>query len=157
MSDYTMELRHMAETMRAGSNLSRQAFGVFETEDGRTCALGASIAVVKDKYPESIHKWYGPNYCEILNLEFPIIFHAFLPMSEEQRRDPVICPERECFNETSVYNLIAHINNIHHWSREAIAEFLDWYAGELEKNETSPKVVTQMAEATGMRVLEPAV
>lgn len=95
-----------SEPIRDGAKLRPQAFGFRITRDGKTCAEGAGaeamgIADISESGMEIARRY------------------PYLSGSAK-------CPETEaCPNfNYSRSKIITHLNDVHHWTREAIADWL---------------------------------
>lgn len=101
-----------SEAIREGSKLNPQGFFALEHQ-GKTCAIGAALSAIG--YADIGEAW--PSAAEM----YPYL-------STRAGRD---CPVVECEEfHLRIYGVIAHLNDEHRWTREAIA---DWLEREEEK------------------------
>lgn len=100
----------LSDAIRAGSKVTKQHFGdLFKIrygDIGYTCALGAAAL--------GAGEGIEPNSYAITQ-RFPELYN---------HRD--VCPvcNDTLYNQT-LFFLISHLNDEHHWKREAIADWLD--------------------------------
>lgn len=111
----------LSEAMREGSKLSNQCFGSIGFKD-KTCALGA-VAEWLEYTGQSKVNWRYTLY-------FPILFENILPPCG-------CCPTADsvgfCLDDDGTFMVsIAHLNDAHKWSREAIAEWVETIETKLE-------------------------
>jgi hypothetical protein len=102
-------MMRLSEAIRLGASLAPQAFGALADARGRTCAIGAAlhaIGVINDRR----FGWTSAM------LRFPV-----LRLMEE--REYARCPA--CRVVQKDRGLIAHLNDDHRWTREAIADFIE--------------------------------
>jgi hypothetical protein len=108
----------LSEAIRLGSTLNRQGFGDFRTYGGvngvRTCALGAALAAV------------GVTELPTIIADEGVYYALFWRWPYVQVRRVTTCPSGVCGHAAIPLNeLIAHLNDMHRWTRERIA---DWVA-----------------------------
>jgi len=93
----------LSEAIRLGAMLNPQGFGhnrIYGPDGTKfTCALGAAEEA-------------GYNFAGILT--GPLVFHP-----------PIKCPACACYFYSEVPVMIVHLNDLHRWTREGIA---DWVA-----------------------------
>jgi hypothetical protein len=117
MVDPESDQIELAKAILAGAERRPQAFGAYFSSDGRSCALGAAYEGVHllPEFPGPLH----PRLERLFNcLEYVI------------KR----CPEG-CRKSLPLAALIVHLNDDHHWSREAIAAWLMPHAEHHEPQE----------------------
>lgn len=110
----------LSEAIRLGAMLKPQAFGDYSVGVG-TCALGAAHeALGKNADDES--EWWWP--------ELP--------------RD-AICPScggmRHSDSSFAVGGVIAHLNDVHKWTREQIADWVETIEREQDAKHSQPEPV----------------
>ena len=97
----------LSEAILLGSTLSPQAFGSYETSDGRRCALGAALAAVGEDC-------FVGNAVARLGWIWPLLDR------------PVDCPQCGCSSRQELLGAtIAHLNDAHGWTRERIAAWVE--------------------------------
>lgn len=124
----------LSEAMRLGAMIRPQTFGFFFS-DGSSCALGAALEATGTDYGA----WQQANADLRLRWSW-ITKRVHCPVCQ----DIELNPRARWFNR--VIDRIAHLNNDHHWTREAIA---DWLAT------IEPKDDAPVETMTILRVLEP--
>lgn len=119
----------LSEAMKLGAMMKPQGFGWF-LKDGKSCALGAAMEAVGvsiaegDRYDPSVELWtwlIKPRPCPA-------------------------CPEFGHWSSTGA--VIAHLNDDHLWTREAIAAWIEV----LERSD-EPATVDAVLECSGEPVL----
>jgi hypothetical protein len=90
---------NLADAMRTGAARGPQAVGSFFRSDGGMCALGAAA-----------------DACAILPVDLARRF-------PELAIETIVCPV--CLQVDSLWTTITALNDNHHWTREAIADWLD--------------------------------
>jgi hypothetical protein len=101
----------LSEAIRDGAKRRRQVYGVGSKDEG-SCALGAAREAMTGT-------WFG-NSC--------VITWAGMTFPHFPNQQP--CPA--CGIEKSFPGVVAHINDHHQWSREAIAEWVETIENKLE-------------------------
>ena len=97
-----MTLTEIAEAMRLGAQMGPQAFGVLFNNSGGACAVGAAIAgcgMTQRNNPRPFGEYFGV------------------------RPDVVVCPA--CGEHSALFNVIVCLNDVHRWTREDIADWLE--------------------------------
>jgi hypothetical protein len=110
----------LSEAIRKGAALHRQAFGVFRVGTDRpvaTCALGAAYEAIKGELP--------PNNDEVV---FPVI--AACDGYNAEKLVPCPADSEDCHDrwveaQSSVFAMVMHLNDMHEWSRQCIALWLE--------------------------------
>lgn len=122
----------LSEAIREGSRLSLQAFGGLG-EGGKTCALGAAGEWV---YFVGEATWGGCPAAEWTQLPMVIAKVDILPCGCDEARgsDYGLCG----YDVNNVAAVIAHLNDTHKWSREAIAEWVEVVENKLETARAAP-------------------
>ena len=108
----------LSEAMRLGAKVCPQAFGFTEDRDGGRCALGAAFHTEFGN-ADWVTKVVGGRLSSTQNERWPVL----AVMAEPP------CP---CRSTIQVEWAVAHLNNDHKWSREAIAEWVEVVEGQLE-------------------------
>lgn len=132
----------LSEAIREGARLAPQAFGMMFVKGG-TCAIGAAAE----------HLWMvgklsmsNPTFASFDHLEpfFPLMTRrgVKLPCHCKYVNTHDVMMSEEYAETVSLF--IAHLNDIHRWSREAIAEWVET----IEKN-------LETEQAPGPRLGEP--
>jgi hypothetical protein len=99
----------LSEAIRLGAALRGQAFGFGYSEfKQRTCAVGAAAEAV------GLYKIDAEGRC----VQTDVDIFAALPMLKV----PTICPL--CRYRGATGNVMAHLNDWHRWTREAIADWV---------------------------------
>ena len=102
----------LSEAIRLGSMIRPQVIGEFFA-DGGSCALGAAL--------EAIGVGYGT-----YDGDAPL--DTVWPETWPDTWAVAACPE--CCRQSDAANIIAHVNDLHGWTREQIA---DWVAERFEQ------------------------
>ncbi len=110
----------LSEAMRLGAMLSPQGFGTFRNRKGATCALGAVAEAIGG--------------IEHLRLVYPIL----------DRRAEYPVADKAFYGGSSLFDTIVQLNDVHCWTRERIA---DWIEAEFEKPEAATPVEVVEEEA----------
>ncbi len=105
----------LSEAMRLGAMLAPQGFGTFRNRIGATCALGAVAEAIGG--------------IEHLRLVYPIL----------DRRAEYPVADKAFYGGSSLFDTIVQLNDVHCWTRERIA---DWIEAEFEKE---PEAATPVA------------
>lgn len=107
----------LSEAIREGSKIRRQCFGgLFQIENGeiKSCALGAALEGAG---------LYTPSEEELL------VHTPLLNKWPELGGGCYLCPSfrhpSEDTEETCLELLIEHLNDVHRWTRERIADWLE--------------------------------
>jgi hypothetical protein len=110
----------LSQAILTGSAMTEQAFDEFFDPKGNTCALGAAAKAIGDSaftYRVSI---YWP----------------WLKDDTRLHKCPAYCPGSGLYQ----WQMIVHLNDYHHWTRERIAEWVatiePWEPSELDTVET---------------------
>jgi hypothetical protein len=102
----------LSEAIRLGSMVGAQAFGRLWGRDGSSCALGAALRAVGATTVDS-----GGNITTDLRKSWPWVLNSSRPLT---------CPCPACPMEaTCIAGVIVHLNDSHHWTRRAIADFVE--------------------------------
>lgn len=115
----------LSEAIRLGAATTQQAFGAFTDGKGGACALGAAFCAAGQLDISS--PLHGVNPCDFETMAIEAgwghLIGLCLPSEEIQDID---CPAgcRPAGLTLFGGQAIAHLNDAHRWSREAIA---DWY------------------------------
>lgn len=114
----------LSTAIREGAKLHPQAMGTFY-DDGKTCVLGALAAIAG--YDFTDYKWM--QQCDEVE---KLITNTYADIRNEWEHCPVVECETtpEQLDETywdgdKLYGLVAHLNDQHKWTREAIASWLE--------------------------------
>lgn len=104
-----------SDALLAGAQIGGQCRHVLQDIDGNTCAIGGSLAAIFGD--ANLHVWDYPAR----------IIEAFPYLLREGVLCPVVvnCPNYE--GDTSHLSVIAHLNDVHGWSKEEIANFVRLY------------------------------
>lgn len=101
------------QAMLAGAKLGHQVFGTWSDGSGGTCAMGA--VMLGCGYVISGHDWYEA--FQGVRERFPeLALHADCPVDEHCTAHGKVSP--------TLMEVIMHLNDRHHWSRQRIAEWL---------------------------------
>lgn len=96
----------LSEAIRLGAMTGPQLFGKENDNNGGTCARGAAAAAIGKR------TWYECN--------------EFLRFAYDTR---LRCPHPRCYDDKREYNLASviayHLNDMHHWTREQIADWVE--------------------------------
>jgi len=106
MSD---KLKTLSQAIRLGATFRPQCRGTLLDSHGRTCALGAAVEAIKGDVSES-------------HLGESALAERFGLAMRGQERCPV-CDEKPVAG--SICDVVAHLNDDHEWTREAIADWLE--------------------------------
>lgn len=107
----------LSEAIRQGSALSSQAFGYFKKGDGSTCALGSAA--------EAAGFTFKGEQC-VIGIELDEFLRAKFPALAGHKQVPFTCPDcHEGLISTYFSTIIAHVNDVHKWSREKIADWVE--------------------------------
>lgn len=122
---------NLSEAIRVGSKLREQAFGtLFQNKGpGKTCALGAAAECVG-----ILGKCLDAGMLQPLYLRFDV-----LRAEPGSTFAPCSC-ERTAVGDELVIQ-IAHMNDHHKWSREAIAEWVETIENQLDAKVEAAKAV----------------
>lgn len=131
---------NLSEAIREGSKKSAQAFGTTEDEIGRTCALGAAIKCDGGHIYSIGEKW-GDLHLVIA----PPCGCLHLPAQHVQLDG--------AYPDASFAVSIAHLNDVHRWTREAIAEWVEVVEKDLQK--MRHKIAPPMEPIKGEVKVEP--
>lgn len=109
----------LSEAIREGCKLRKKNVGTFfgedEGPDGGSCALGAAMEAVGYTFGDFIRR-----------MDFAKV--GFIDIDRIRE----VCPE--CKEDASMYHVISeHLNDLHSWSREAIAEWVEVIENKLER------------------------
>lgn len=99
----------MSEAIREGAKLRPQARG-WTIKDGKTCATGAALEAIEGTVNES-----DLGYVERL--------FSLYPYTRTKADCPEACGHYD--GDSTVLSMIAHLNDVHRWTREAIADWLE--------------------------------
>ena len=102
----------LSEAMRIGAMLNPQAVGAFKDESGATCAMGAACEAI------GLCGLLTARYGSISEL-IPAEWHRVLDYYAELE-----CPGFCNGNFRFVSDVIMHLNDVHQWSRENIANWV---------------------------------
>ena len=114
MSD---KIKKFSEAIRLGASFRGQTFGGLFTQDGdgtvsRTCAIGAALEALGEPLKEFINQescWDSP----------------WQPLAERFGLcEKFVCPTCKA-TEANLLRGIAHLNDTHTYTREAIADWLE--------------------------------
>lgn len=97
----------LSDAIRIGSRQTLQAFEIYVTEDGRTCALGAALI------------GYGYN---LDNISFNYV-SLLLANKGCDLTKKVMHPVKDA--DVSLYSAIVTLNDFERWPRERIAHWLE--------------------------------
>jgi len=106
------KLKNLSDAILLGSTFRGQSRSDLYA-NGRTCAIGAAAEAIGIDIVENADN----NYKVEIELEkrFPI-------MDEDIR---LSCPSPLCYEHAcSIHDMVVHLNDSHHWTRERIAAFL---------------------------------
>ena len=98
----------LAQAIRAGARRRPQTQGSLFDKTG-SCALGAAIEGM-----------FG-SQALVGNV---VLRGPTLMIAIPELRDDASCPESECHVESSLFQVIVHLNDDHYWTREAIADWM---------------------------------
>lgn len=123
----------LSEAIREGSKHNEQVFGMLVTDFG-TCALGAALCGI-GKFPVKNENgyWYWDN----------LHFHGMLQYENWEyyfpilRKVPKVCHLCDYVVKYNGYGMISHFNDKHHWTREAIAMWVETIENEIESQEAA--------------------
>lgn len=113
MSD---KIRSLAQAIRVGSLSTKQCRLVYfeHLEDGSlaACVLGTAALAVgfNNSTDESI---------------IDILFRRFPELFDRRETPPLLCPQCATRAGNTLKCMIQHLNDNHHWSREAIADYVE--------------------------------
>lgn len=106
----------LSEAIRLGAMMRPQAFGHYSLQHKGSCAMVAAAEVEGSEYRA---------YCDLINLAY-----NYAPLS---------CPA--CSHEARIFcGLVAHLNDNHRWTREAIADWVD----SIEQQQARPEVAVEV-------------
>lgn len=116
------------EAIRLGATMKVQAFGVLLTTDKQgTCAYGAALDAAgllsSDNDLETVTTDFSSRalgYC-ITPRILPEVYKIFPLVKAPLSID---CPECRCRTHHTIVDLIAHLNDVDRWTRNAIADFI---------------------------------
>lgn len=109
----------LSEAIRDGAKMCPQAFGTTEDGSGGRCALGAAMLSMGCL----IHK---------LESHFPDLRTTVKNPCECVQAGARLVGLEDIYNDNSLAVVIAHLNDQHKWSREAIAEWVEVAEKQLE-------------------------
>lgn len=99
----------LSEAIRLGSTMKPQAFGS-AFKDGGSCALGAAQDAAGEKIMQDLDVYWSQ--CQRLWLHCPV-----------------------CDGRDSVYGIMSHLNDGHRWSRERIADWVEFIEAQIDPSE----------------------
>lgn len=138
----------MSEAMRVGAKMNPQCLeGHFgQTEDGKitTCAISAAVIAMgildtdgnappDAKFRIVTDMRTGMTVKQIDNPKHVVDFLGAVSYS------PCNCPFAKTEKNTNVL-IIWHLNDVHHWSREAVAEWVEVIENEIAKKDEKTEI-----------------
>jgi hypothetical protein len=124
-----------SEAIREGAKIGQQAFGVYKSYDGSTCAIGAGLEAILERELTVDECLTTSGLLSIVRTTEFWDHYAYLRTTADS---PCGCAEpsgmtdfnHRVIRSNSLDNIVVHLNNDHYWTRERIA---DWLEAEEEK------------------------
>lgn len=115
----------LSDAILLGSTLNKQTFGSFMDEYG-TCAMGAAYRAVGVANPQECTEEEFQNICyQYWNWvdDDPFVQLVRCPASKRSMLG-IFGAEHQCVYTDDVVQIIYHLNDMHQWTREQIAEWV---------------------------------